>query len=293
VADVPLPTFLIIGAAKAGTTALHTWLADHPQVCMSRPKETQYFSADHAAGGYERAWAHWAGQPAIGESTPMYLALPYVPERIARTVPDAQLLAVLRDPADQAFSAWWMMRCLGGEPRSFEEAIDDALAQGPLSDAEAERRWQAVVHPAAGTTPGTFYLLMGSYRDAIQRYHRQVGADRLHVFLYEDLVRSPLAVTQAVCDIIGVDHALAPTPVPEGRNQAVGRAEAWARRHLLTRPVPSKARKAAFRSARLLDRSGPPRLEPEMRATLVTYFAEVNSGLGELIGRDVGAWDVA
>lgn len=288
---MPLPTFLIIGAAKAGTTALHTWLADHPQVCMSRPKETQHFSAHHERGGYEAAWDHWAGEPAIGESTPMYLALPYVPARIARTVPDAQLIAILRDPADQAFSAWWMMRCLGGEPRSFEQAIDDALAQGPLSDDEAERRWKAVVDPSTGT-PGTFYLLMGSYRDAIERYHRELGADRLTVFLYEDLVRAPETVTRTVCDVIGVDHALAPTPVPEGRNQAVGRAEAWARRQLLPRPVPSRVRKAAFRSARVFDRAGPPRLEPEMRARLVAHFAEVNAGLGDLIGRDVSAWDV-
>lgn len=289
---MPLPTFLLIGAAKAGTTALHAWLAEHPDVCMSRPKETQFFSVGDSSDlrRYEASFAHWDGEVAIGESTPIYLTLPSVPERIARTLPDVRLLAILRDPADQAFSAWWMFRCLGLERRSFDRAIADALAQPPLDAAATDEGWAAIMSGRRRPQPPTFYLLIGCYRSAIERYHATFGAERLTTLLYDDLRKDPTAVAAAVCDAIGVDLARAPSEEPTARNQATGAAEAWARRTASRLPIPRLARRGIVKTARSLDRSGPPTLRPGQRAVLVEYFETVNRGLDDLVGRDLGAW---
>src|SRR5947209_147591 len=133
----PLPDFLLMGAPKAGTTALHVALARHPQVFMSTPKEPKYFLADNgvqppARGGpgdaqtiRKQVWrradyeALFAGAPANacrGESTTLYLGDARSHERIARLLPDARLVAVLRDPVDRAHSNWTHLRSAGLEP---------------------------------------------------------------------------------------------------------------------------------------------------------------------------------
>lgn len=289
-----LPNFLIIGAARAGTTALHVWLAEHPQVCMSRPKETQYFTLDHSRGAafYESYFAHHRDEPAVGESTPMYLSLPSVPGRIATELPNARLIAILRDPADQAFSAWWMMRALGVEGRSFEEAITSEL-EHPRSADEVERSWGTLLdHSNAGERhDGAAYLLIGRYAEAIERYRRHFANDQLSVFLHDDLVRDPVAFTRSICEALDIDHSSAPTSAPAGRNQASGVCESWVRRRLGTELAPTILGRVARRAAREVDRRRPrPRMHPDTRARLDAHFAAANDGLDDLLGRDVSHW---
>ncbi len=79
------PSFFVLGAAKCGTTSLHDYLAQHSDICMSSPKEPFYFEAEQlrGAGWYRsRYFAHWRGEPIVGESRHRNLYLPWVPERI-------------------------------------------------------------------------------------------------------------------------------------------------------------------------------------------------------------------
>ncbi len=105
-----LPTFLVIGAAKAGTTSLHAYLADHPEVFMSRDKELNYF-IDSINWPLGQAWyeSHFdeaasTGAVAIGEASPLYSAAHWyagVPERMAGVVPDARLVYLVRHPIER------------------------------------------------------------------------------------------------------------------------------------------------------------------------------------------------
>ena len=120
------PEFLIIGAPKAGTTALHSALALHPDVFMTTPKEPKYWMCGdapppHWTGpgdahsqqewvwrrrDYEALFEPGAQHRARGESTPFYLWSYPAQRRIAEHLPDVKLIAVVRDPIDRAYSNW-------------------------------------------------------------------------------------------------------------------------------------------------------------------------------------------
>jgi hypothetical protein len=111
--DLPLPTFLIIGAQKSATRWLRLNLGLHPDVFASST-EIEFFNNAHrfddeGAAWYREQFAGWDGEPFVGEATPGYMFWRHHPdvvaERIAHTVPDARLLAILRNPIDRAQSA--------------------------------------------------------------------------------------------------------------------------------------------------------------------------------------------
>lgn len=104
-----LPTFLICGAQKAGTTALYEVLRDHPDVCMSRPKETEFFNWRYRRGWdwFASHFDHYDEESAIGEASTRTMPTPEAPTRIAGRLAGAELIFVLRDPVERAHSAFW------------------------------------------------------------------------------------------------------------------------------------------------------------------------------------------
>ena len=132
----PRPDFLVIGAPKAGTTALHAALAQHPDVFVSDPKEPKYWLCDGApppawrgpgdkhsqqewiwrADRYFPLFAPAAQHQVRGESTPFYLWSRGAHRRIAEDLPDVRLVAVVRDPVDRAYSNWMHLWSDGLEP---------------------------------------------------------------------------------------------------------------------------------------------------------------------------------
>lgn len=132
--SVKKPNFLIIGAAKSGTTSLYDYLQQHPEVAMSRHKEPHYFSRrvvgkneavfvsnkqadplldlqgkkpklDLSAENYLRNFCHVENEKAIGEASVSYLAVPGVAELIRNEYPEIKIIAILRDPVERAYSA--------------------------------------------------------------------------------------------------------------------------------------------------------------------------------------------
>src|SRR4051812_32195241 len=149
-----LPNFFVIGVPKAGTTALHVALAQHPQLFLSEVKEPKFFMCDGpppTRGGpgdaktfRERIWRRedyeglFAGAPEgalRGESTPFYLYDPDAQRRLHESVPDAKLIAVLRDPIDRAHSNWTHLWSAGLEPEG------DFVAACRLEQRRAEAGW--------------------------------------------------------------------------------------------------------------------------------------------------------
>lgn len=136
-----LPTFFIIGAAKAGTTSLHFYLDQHPEIQMSANKEPHFFSGSENGipyamkrvsrlEDYERLF-----DPAVGvrgEASPSYTEAPRrpgVPERIKELVPDAKLIYLVRDPIERTVSHYQHSVASGNQRRSLREALDDDLSE--------------------------------------------------------------------------------------------------------------------------------------------------------------------
>jgi hypothetical protein len=134
-----LPSFLVIGATKSGTTALYDYLRQHPAIFMPALKEPRFFLYDGSEDSarfpvrsleeYEALFAPVTTETALGEATPQYLTSWAAMERIHETLPGARLIAALRDPAERAFSIYLMNLRNRGHNREipFAEALGDDI----------------------------------------------------------------------------------------------------------------------------------------------------------------------
>ena len=124
-----LPGFIVIGAQKAGTTSLFKTLRQHPAVVPAFKKEIKFFDCNYVLG-LDWYRAHFPYQSEMkagclsGEASPHYIAHPLTPQRIARTLPEVKLIALLRNPVERAYSHYQLNVRRGREPLSFEEAIE-------------------------------------------------------------------------------------------------------------------------------------------------------------------------
>ena len=133
-----LPNLLVIGAPKCGTSALHRYLAEHPQVFMTETKELnvlarRYDWEDHL-GWYERQFDDAGDAVVRGESSPSYAMWPFyddVPRRAASVLGDVRLIYLVRDPYDRTYAHWRDQHWIYVERRSLEEAVDPADPANP------------------------------------------------------------------------------------------------------------------------------------------------------------------
>lgn len=222
----PLPTFVIIGAAKAGTTSLLAYLAEYPDVGVAIRKEVRYFDFNHGEGaGWYRAhfpsivfWlrvraraGHW---PAIGESTPFYLGDPRVPARLRALNPRMKLIVLLREPSVRSYSHYEHSVRQREEDLPFLDAL---AAEG--ARLEPERR---ALREDAGFVPlNTFrqgYLEGSRYGEHVARWLSEFPRPQLLIVFAEDLFEDPAAVCAEVAAFLGV-HATALDEYPR-RNSA-------------------------------------------------------------------------
>ena len=126
-----LPDFIIIGAAKSGTTSLYDFIAKHPDISSSYVKEPSYFSTIDIPGlSYYRTNFPIHTRRLTGEASTSYFARPDVPERIKSIIPDAKLIVLLRNPVDRAYSHYHFARKRNVEPcETFEEALEQEKAR--------------------------------------------------------------------------------------------------------------------------------------------------------------------
>ena len=299
-----LPDFLIIGVPKAGTTALHSALATHPQLFLSPVKEPKFFLCDgeaprpQAGPGDAHSVQEWIwrsddyealfdGAPPStlrGESTPFYLYDRTAQVRIARAVPHARLIVVVRDPVDRAYSNWTHLWSDGLEP------IGDFLT---ACAAEEDR-------VAAGWAPIWHYLRLGRYGEQLEDLFDVFPREQVYVLRYRDVVASPQESLDAICRFLGVATGLAHTVPAENVHpfarpslrtsalSAVIRAGAAAGAHA----PPQLWRAASVPLTWALQRGGGPRppLPVEVRRQLVERFADDVHRLSTLTGEDFSDW---
>jgi hypothetical protein len=209
----PLPDFLILGAQKAGTTALYAYLRWHPEITGPSFKEVSFFDRHYARGerwyrahlpSRPRQWVvrrrrgRW---PSVGEASPSYLFHPAAPERVAALLPRARLIAVLRDPVDRAFSHYQHEVALRREPLSFEDALaaEDERMQG-----EVERMTREPSYFSEAWWNHT-YVARGRYAEQLERWFAVFPREQLLVLFSDDLLRQPADTYARVLDFLGAD----------------------------------------------------------------------------------------
>jgi hypothetical protein len=273
-----LPTFLVIGSQKAGTSTLHEVLSEHPQIHMSPVKEVNYFFREDR---YARGPAWYADHfrraapeaRAIGEASPGYVCHPDAPARIHALLPAARLILTVREPISRACSQYWYERVHLGQWRSFEELLDETL--------EEEYR------PGR---PGLFSR--GVYMRYIERFLEYFPREQLCVLPLEDLRQEPESVYRRLYEFIEVDPEVA-VRKPKRRSN---RLQAWTNplyrfllhRPLLARWVPPRARRLFCWGRR--EPFTPPALSQTARQRLATFYRPWNTRLGEFLGRDLSGW---
>jgi len=293
-----LPNFLIIGAAKGGTTTLHYVIDQHPEIYMSPMKEPSFFWAYGSQvrlvgpgaevlkhryvddfNQYQKLFAGVTTEKAIGESSVRYLAHPSAPASIHKFIPQAKLVLVLRQPADRAFSAFMHYLRDGMEPCS---DFSEALAQ----DRQGLRdQW-------------TFgrYLKEGAYCTAIKRYLEYFHRDQMHISLFEDLKDNPQDLLRTLFEFLDVDDTYKADMSHQHNVSGVISNSllrtVWTRSNplrALVRPLLSeRLRHAAFEVViRDLEK---PDYSPELRADLTDYYREEIEGLEEILQRDLSHW---
>jgi len=300
----PHPDFLVIGAPKAGTTALHAALAQHPDVFVSTPKEPKYFLCDDAppphwgGPGDRHSQQEWIWQRRVyddlfrparpeqvrGESTPFYLWSRGAHRRIAEALPDVKLLAVVRDPVDRAYSNWMHLWSDGLEPEA------DFLTAYAMERARVEAGW----------APFWRYGELGRYGEQLAHLHDHVDPARVLVLRYRDLVDSPSAAVDRACRFLGIREGLV-DHIPRDNARAYARP-GW-RTRLLGPVVRGGAAAAQFAPPHLWRRASQPlveqlaaggahrpRLTPEQRGPLVEAFADDVALLSSLTGEDFSDW---
>jgi hypothetical protein len=177
----PMPSFLVIGAQRAGTSFLYSLLTQHPNVSAALVKEVHFFDLNFQRG---TAWyrSHF---PALGptrgritgEATPYYLFHPLAPQRVAAVLPRVRLVAVLRNPVDRAYSHFQKEHRKGTEILPFERALkaESERVPGEREKLLADPAYRSVAHQRFS------YLARGIYVDQIEAWSRCFSPDQLLV----------------------------------------------------------------------------------------------------------------
>lgn len=278
--DRILPTFLLIGAAKAGTTALASFLRQHPDVCFSRPKETFFFNRkyDHSIEWFSSHFEHYDGESAIGEGSAGMLACTEAPSRISDTIPDCDLICILRNPTDRALSHYYFYMYTGkrDDIRPFGELIRDSKSKF-----------------------GREIIDNGKYIKHIKRYEDFLSKDQIEVVLHRSLRERPQDLLQHLYSVIGVSPSFKPevrtqhnvTKYPVSRGVYAILRSGWkAVDHYLDRWVPSLADFIRNQGRKWFFSSEKPSMAEEDRAYLHDLYAPYNRELEEWLGKDLSHW---
>ena len=188
------PDFIILGAAKCGTTSLFYYLVQHPKVLPSLRKEVNFWSS-YADYGLEWYQSQLAPHPAsgrwlTGESSPSYLISTSAPERLAQALPQVKLIVLFRNPVDRVISRFYHYQRQNKEFRSIETVVDDLLLTF-ARDPDA---------------PELDALTSGFYAHHLRRWFQHVDRDRLLILQAETFFTQPDAIMAEVHQFLGIPH---------------------------------------------------------------------------------------
>jgi len=298
-----LPNFLIVGAAKAGTTALYNYLSQHPQIYMSSHKEPKFFLSEDKRGKfsgpdddlminkstittleeYEKLFSGAKEGMVIGEGSVWYLYDKKSPMRIKELIPNVKIIAMLRNPVDRAFSAFsHVIRDERETITEFEKALK-------AEEDRIKANWEPIWH----------YVRAGFYYLQLKRYYDLFPRDHISVCLYDDFVTNPLQVIQNIFRFLEVDENFIPDVTT--RINVSGKPKLAALHNFLIRPNKMKnmLKKIIPHSTRLAIKNRiiitnlkkenstiPPSTRRQLQAL---YRADIIK-LQTLINRDLSSW---
>ncbi len=306
------PNFFVVGAAKAGTTALAGYLERHPQVYMSPIKEPNHFSQDIKLDGFEpfykshykrfkieeylanpvlkkrhsefvQDWDDYlqlfrdAGDlKAVGEASTAYLYSGVAAAEIRRRIPDAKIIMILRNPVERAYSHYKMDLSSGAVSRSFAEEFK--------KDVAASLKGWGITH---------LYRELGLYHDQVKRYLDLFPREQIRIYLYEDWV----ADNHAVLDDLALFLETSPFQVEKRVvSNRINKIPANAKltnfvrhsglktllRRVLPEPLQTGLKNRFYKP--------PGRLSPAVREEMYTSFKDDIERLEDLIGIDLSNW---
>jgi hypothetical protein len=298
-----MPNFIVIGAAKSGTSSLYYYLKQHPQVYMpaSRDnKEPDFFTLEGESierigpngkhtmknaitdlESYQALFADVKDEIAIGEASTSYIYSEKAPQRIKYYIPDAKIIAILRDPAERAFSHFLFSLSNGREPIA---DFGKTLAQ---EEERIANNWSFQWH----------HKRRGFYYQQLKRYYDIFDPSQIRVYLFEDITKKPIELTQNIFEFLGVDPSFEPNvkkqhnPTNVPKNQTLNT--------LLNRPnlikdtikhfLPTGFRQGIADSLKKKN-LGKPELPKKIRKQLIEEYREDILQLQELINRDLSQW---
>ncbi len=258
-----LPDYLIIGAAKSGTSSLYRTLAQHPNIAPALKKEIYFFchyqNFDRGLNWYKahfyaplyRWWKKMRGinKLVTGESTPIYLLTPFVPERVKAVVPGVKIIVMMRNPVDRAYSHFYHVYRPRRETLEFKEALE--------KEEERIRDEYPITSNGEGyefhNYPTFAYKYGGVYADQLQPWLSAFPKEQFLFIQSERYYKDHQQVYNEVLDFLGLPHY-----------------------------TPSKAKKKIYPSYTKMD--------PDIRASLVQFFKPHNQRLYELLGQTFD-WD--
>lgn len=298
-----MPNFLIIGAAKSGTTALYHYLKQHPQIYMSPMKEPHFFafegqklefqgpSSDQEALNrasitdietYRSQFQGVTNEVAIGEASAMYLYIPEAPERIHHYIPEAKLIAILRNPAERAYSAFSFLIREGREPLTdFAQALQ-------AEERRIRQNW----------VPLYYYQQLGFYYAQMKRYFDLFNRDQIRVYLYEDLSTNSASMLPDIFQFLGVDDTFTPDLTSRYNKSGIPRNKAlntflrtqYPIKSIFKPLLPEALRRRLVVSFQNLNLEKPPSLPSKLRRQLIEMYREDILKLQDLTQQDLTKW---
>jgi len=270
-----LPNFLLIGAARSGTTWIEKNLRAHPDVFLPARKELHFFDRDYAKGleFYAAYFAEWSGQKAVGEASPSYLSAGRpghdIPAMIAQHLPGVRLIASLRNPVDRVYSRFWNAKA------KFDHNAQLSFEQKLLDKPE--------------------FLDEGTYADHLERFFRNIPRERMLVLLYDDLVADGRGFMRRIYEFLAIDPDVATgletlrINSAEGKGSLARSKPLWLASRALNRfGARELAEKLRVRNSVPL-----PEMSEATRVRLIEHYRPHNERLARLIQRDLSAWNQA
>jgi len=286
--EITTPSF-ICGAPKAGTTSLYRYLAQHPDVCASNPKETGFFYDGDRRGNHEKGiewymkehFSHYGGEEVFIEASPEYMLHEKTPEMIAEHFEDARLIFLLRDPVERLYSHFRFEVNLGYRPPT------EDLSQ-LIRDIGSEDR--------------NFVVELGMYYDQLKRYERFFSEDQMLAVLFKDITDNTDDVVEECFEHLGVlaENAKLSTNKFYKKTSNIKHKNLYKLMYRLWEPLRDRLSEEALnqlfgvRSAirEIFFQSGheKPELSPADRKYLADLYSDSNARLEEWLDRDLSHW---
>jgi len=284
------PNFLIIGAQKTATTSLYHYLKQHPKIYMSPVKEPKFFLLERweykkskpitDIKAYRALFQGVSDEEAIGEASPQYLYSQTAPERIYHYIPEAKLIAILRNPVERAYSSFLHKIRVGQESLTFDRALRE-------EETRIRNNWEPLWH----------YKQLGFYYAQLKRYFDVFDRGQIRVYLFEDVKADPIGILQDIFRFLKVDDTFVPDisirhnvgGIPKNKVLHTLLSNSNLAKSILKPFFFKGLRRCIASRLRNLNTIKPP-LKPEIRRQLIQEYQEDILKLQDLIQRDLSKW---